>query len=123
MEHPDSWALNQDPSAVALIHNELRGESLPLDRFGVLDPGSVVPAKTASRSVLGYMTEMARFCGYAVAESGGLARSDVQALNRELRRELHLSRKPPGYFVPIELAHGSTRNSAFERRHHRRLVE
>ena len=42
-------------SAVARIHNELRGESLPLDRFGVLDPGSVVLAKTASRSVLGYM--------------------------------------------------------------------
>lgn len=110
-------------SAVALIHNELRGESLPLDRFGVLDPGSVVLAKTASRSVLGYMNEMARFCEYAVAESGGLALSDVQALNRELRRELHLSRKPPGYFVPIELAHGSTRNTAVERRHHLRLVE
>ena len=66
---------------------------------------------------------MARFCEYADAESGGLAQSDVQALNRELRRELHLSCKPPGYFVPIELAHRSTRNTAVERRHHLRLVE
>ena len=86
-------------SIVALIDNELLAENLPLDRLGVLDPGSVVLAKTASRSVLGYMNEMARFCEYAVAESGGLARSDVQELNRELRRQLHLSRQPPGYFV------------------------
>ncbi len=111
-------------SVVALIQNELRAETLPLDRFGVLDPGSVELAKTASRSVVGYMNEMGRFCEYAVAESGGLAQSDVQELNRELRRELHLSRKPPGYFVPIELAHGSsTRDTGVERRHHLRLVE
>src|SRR5216683_7860087 len=38
---------------VTHIHNELRAESLPLDRFGVLDPGSVELAKTASRTVLG----------------------------------------------------------------------
>jgi len=50
--------------------------------------------------------------------------TDVQELNRELRRELHLARKPPGYFVPIELALGSsTRDTAGERRHHLRLVE
>lgn len=111
-------------SVVALIHNELRAENLPLDRLGVLAPGSVELAKTASRTVLGYMNEMARFCEYAVAESGGLAGSDVQELNRELRRELHLSRTPPGYFVPIQLAHGSsTRDAAVERRHHLRLVE
>lgn len=111
-------------SVVALIQNELRAENLPLDRFGVLDPGSVELAKTASRSVVGYMNEMGRFCEYAVAESGGLAQSDVQELNRELRRELHLSRKPPGYFVPIELAHGSsTRDTSVERRHHLRLVK
>jgi hypothetical protein len=111
-------------SVVALIHNELRAESLPLNRFGVLDPGSVELAKTASRTVLGYMNEMARFCEYAVAESGGLARSDVQALNRELRRQLHLSRQSPGYFVPIELAQGSsTRDTAVERQHHLRIVD
>jgi hypothetical protein len=64
-------------------------------------------AKTQSRTVLGYMNEMARFCEYAVGDAGGLARCDARELNRELRRQLHLSRRPPGYFVPIELAGGS----------------
>jgi hypothetical protein len=64
-------------------------------------------AKTESRTVLGYMNEMARFCEYAVGDAGGLARCDARELNRGLRRELHLSRRPPGYFVPIELASGS----------------
>jgi hypothetical protein len=35
---------------------------------------------------------MARYCEYAIADAGGLHRCDVQALNLELRRELHLSR-------------------------------
>ena len=95
------------PAVVALIHGELEAESLSLDRLGVLDSGSVALAKTESRMVLGYMNEMARFCEYAVAEAGGVARCNARKLNRELRRELHLSRQPPGYFVPIELAGGS----------------
>jgi len=37
----------------------------------------------------------------------GMAGFDARELNRGLRRELHLSRRPPGYFVPIELAGGS----------------
>ncbi len=57
--------------------------------------------------MLGYMNEMRRFCDYAVAEYGGLAQCDPWKLKRELRRELHLSRRSPGYFVPIELAGGS----------------
>ena len=57
--------------------------------------------------MLGYMNEMARFCEYAIADAGGLARCDARELNRALRRELHLSRRTPGYFVPIELAGGS----------------
>jgi len=99
-------------SIVALIEKELVGESLPLDRFGVLDSRSIELAKTESRTVLGYMNEMARFCGYVVSEYGGLARCDARDLNRELRRELHLSRRPPGYFVPIELAGGSPAQDA-----------
>jgi len=67
--------------------------------------------------VLGYMNEMARFCEYAVDEAGGLARCDTRELNRGLRRELHLSRQPPGYFVPIELAGG------FRDRPHLRVVD
>lgn len=50
--------------------------------------------------MLGYMNEMVRYCRYA---KGGLGRWDIDTINRELRRELHLSRQPPGYFVPIEL--------------------
>jgi hypothetical protein len=111
-------------SVIALIHAELRLESLPLDRFGVLDPRSVRLAKTASRSVLGYMNEMGRFCEYAVADSGGLEHCDAHALNRELRRELHLSRRPPGYFVPIELVGGSsTRGTAVAGRPSLRIVK
>ena len=95
------------PFVVRFIHNELEAESFPLDRLGALDPGSIALAKTASRTVLGYMNEMARFCEYAVADTGGLASCDARELNRELRRELHLSRRAPGYFVAIELAGGS----------------
>jgi hypothetical protein len=95
------------PSVVRFIHEELEAESFPLDRLGALDSRSIALAKTESRTVLGYMNEMARFCEYAVGDAGGLARCDARGLNRELRRELHFSRRPPGYVVPIELAGGS----------------
>jgi hypothetical protein len=88
---------------VRLIQRELRSEGLPLDSFGNLDLSSVELARTASRNVLGYMNDIARSCEYAIAESGGLGRCDIERLNRELRRHLHLSRQPPGYFVPIDL--------------------
>ena len=95
------------PSVVRFIHTELEAESFPLDRLGALDSRPVALAKTESRTVLGYMNEMARFCEYAVGDAGGMAGCDARELNRGLRRELHLSRRPPGYFVPIELAGGS----------------
>ena len=64
----------------------------------------------------------AKFCEYAVAESGGLSRTHVREFDCELRRELHLSHRPPGYFVPIELVHGSsTLDSAVEQ--HLRVVK
>src|SRR5260370_38181598 len=95
------------PSVVGSIHKELEAESFPLDRLGALDSGTIALAKTESRTVLGYMNEMARFCEFAVDNAGALARCDGRGLNHELRRELHPSRRPPGYFVPIELACGS----------------
>jgi hypothetical protein len=95
------------PSVVRFIHEELEAESFSLGHLGALDSRSIALAKTESRTVLGYMNEMARFCEYAVGDAGGLARCDARELNRGLRRELHLSRRPPGYFVPIELASGS----------------
>lgn len=94
-------------SVVRFIHQELEAEGFPLDRLGALDSRSVALAKTESRTVLGYLNEMARFCEYAVEDAGSLARCDARELNRELRRELHLSRQPPGYIVPIERAGGS----------------
>jgi hypothetical protein len=96
------------PSVVTFIHKELEAESFPLDRLGALDSRSIALAKTESRTVLGYMNEMARFCENAVGDAGGLARCDARKLNRELRRELHLSSRPPGYFVPIDMAGGSS---------------
>jgi hypothetical protein len=96
-------------AVVNLIEHELRSENLAPNAFGELDSGAVTVANTASRVVLGYMNEMARFCEYAITDSGGLQRCDHRSLNRELRRQLHLSRRPPGYIVPIELAHGQPR--------------
>ena len=101
------------PSVVMFIHTELEAESLPLDRLGALDSSSIALAKTESRTVLGYMNEMARFCEYAVSDAGGLARCDARKLNRELRKELHLSKRHPGYFVPIEMATGSRDRAQF----------
>jgi hypothetical protein len=49
------------------------------------------------------MNEIVRYCRYTVAAQGGLARCDLKSINRDLRRELHLSPRPPGYFVPIDL--------------------
>lgn len=95
------------PSVVRFIHQELDAEGFSLDRLGALEPRSIALAKTESRTVLGYMNEMARFCEYEVDDAGGLTRCDARELNRKLRRELHLSRQPPGYIVPIESAGGS----------------
>ena len=95
-----------------LIQRELRAEGLPLDTFGNLDLNGVELAKTASRNVLGYMNEIARYCEYAIAESGGLGRCDIERLNGELRRHLHLSRQPPGHFVPIDLVRARPRRAA-----------
>ncbi len=103
--------------AVRLIQRELEAEGLPPQSFGLLDGGDVQLAKTASRSVLGYMNEMAVFCECTIATHGGFAGCDFELLNHHLRRELHLSRKPPGYFVPIELVRGrAARIGTFEER-------
>ena len=85
---------------VGKIEAELASEGLPADCLGRLDPDAVQVAKTASRSVLGFMNEMAFDLAYAVAEAGGLGSSDVGELNRDLRRRLH---SRDGYATPLEL--------------------
>ena len=101
------------PCVLRFIHKELEAESLPLDRLGILDSRSIALAKTRSRTVLGYMNEMARFCEYAVATAGGLARCNVGQLNRELRRELHLSRHRPDTSSPSNLPADSATDCLF----------
>ena len=86
--------------AVEAVEAELRSESLPPDTFGRLDPDAVRLAKTASRSTLGFMNEMAVHLRYQVADAGGLSHGDISTLNRDLRRTLH---NRGGYLYPIEL--------------------
>lgn len=85
---------------VAKIEVELASEGLLSDCLGRLDPEAVQVAKTASRSVLGSMNEMAFYLDYAVADAGGLSHCDSTALNRHLRRRLYSS---DGYATPLEL--------------------
>jgi len=49
-----------------VVELELRSEGLPLDSLGRLDPDSVQLAKTASRSILGFMNEMAVLLRYEI---------------------------------------------------------
>jgi hypothetical protein len=85
---------------VGRIEAELASEGLPAECLGRLDPDAVQVAKTASRSVLGFMNEMAFYLEYAVAEAAGLGNTDVGELNRDLRRRLH---SRDGYATPLEL--------------------
>ena len=47
------------------------------------------------------MNDMAFRCEHAIADAGGLARTDLAELNRSLRRNINSAR---GYCPPIELA-------------------
>lgn len=85
---------------VRMIEARLREEDLPTDALGELDPASVGVARTASRSVLGFMNEMAFACRYQVEAAGGLDSTDVRALNERLVRTLH---NRDGYDDPLEL--------------------
>ncbi len=78
----------------------LRQEHLPADVLGPLVPDSVHLARTASRSVLGFMNDMVLHCRRQMEASCGLDFTDVEALNERLRRTLH---DHDGYCEPIEL--------------------
>jgi hypothetical protein len=83
-----------------LISRELLREQLPPDTFGSPDPASIILAKTADRSVLGCMTDMAFMCETVTTRSGGLAATDIADINQALRRNINSAR---GYQPPIEL--------------------
>jgi hypothetical protein len=89
------------PWAAAVAANALTEEGLEPDLFGALDPGAVRTARTASRSILGFMNEMALHIQYAVYDDGGLQRLDVGGVNHRLRRTLH---QIDGHYVtPMDL--------------------
>jgi len=92
----------RDPGRLVtgLISRELLREQLPADTFGHLDPAGVSLAKTADRSVLGCMNDMAFMCETVTTRSCGLATTDIADLNQALRRNINSAR---GYQPPIEL--------------------
>jgi hypothetical protein len=90
-----------------LIRRELAREHLPEDTFGGLEPDEVALARTADRSVLGCMNDMAFMCEVSVDRSGGLAGTDIAYLNQALRRNINRPRdinRPRGYTPPVDLA-------------------
>jgi len=84
-----------------LTGRELRREELPAGTFGDLGQQEVLLAKPTDRSILGCMNDMAFRCEHAIADAGGLARTDLPELNRSLRRNINSAR---GYCPPVELA-------------------
>ena len=88
---------------VPLIQAELVADGLSADTLGALEATEVVVARTADRSVLGSMNDMALMIESGVWADGGLPTCNVTELNRHLRRHLSGAR---GYKPPIELARG-----------------
>ena len=84
-----------------LVERELRREGLPPATFGNLRSQELILAKTADRSVLGCMNDMAFLCEVAISDTGGLANIDLGELNNALHRHINSSR---GYRPPVELA-------------------
>jgi hypothetical protein len=68
--------------------------------FGSPDPADVSLAKTADRSVVGCMNDMAFMSETVTTRSGGLATTNIADLNRALGRNINSAR---GYQPPIEL--------------------
>ena len=84
-----------------LAGRELRREGLPPATFGSLRSQELILAKTADRSVLGCMNDMAFLCEVAISDAGGLAHTDLGELSQALHRNINSSR---GYRPPVELA-------------------
>ena len=85
--------LRSTPNLVPeLIGRELLAEALPPSSFGSPTTEPLQVAKTADRSVLGCMNDMAFLCEVAVADAGSLTRVDVRALNHRLHRNINSAR-------------------------------
>lgn len=88
------------PYVTDLVVEALVSEGLPADALGRTNL-DVEVARTASRSILGHMNDMAYMCQAEVERTGGLAVTDIAGVNQRLRRGLH---NRGGYVVPLELA-------------------
>jgi len=84
-----------------LIGPELSREGLPTVTFGRLGEQELLVARTADRSVLGCMTDMAILCEHAIGESGGQRHADLAGLKRALQRNINSTR---AYQRPIDTA-------------------
>jgi len=85
-----------------LAGRELAREGLPAATFGELGEQELVVARTADRSVLGCMNDMAVRCERAsMTTSGSLGQADLADINQALRRNINSAR---GYQQPIDLA-------------------
>ena len=81
----------------------LYDERLPVEALGDLDGGAPVLARTASRRILGVMSEDAYMCEQVVASEGGLDSTELLDLNRRLRRNLHSVEG--GFATSLEVVH------------------
>jgi hypothetical protein len=89
---------------VAAVETELRVERLPADTFGELQPDTVRLAKTASRSTLGFMNEMAFELRYVVADTGVWG-----AKIRFARAKAVICRRDANFWHPTGTAQRGTR--------------
>ena len=85
---------------VGVVERELAAENLSTDTFGRLNDEGLRIARTADRSVLGCMNDMAYLAGDLIARAGGLKHASIGSVNRALRRNINSSR---GYARPIDL--------------------
>jgi len=85
-----------------LVVDGLASEGLAGTTLGPVDPSGVRVARTASRSVLGHLNEMTFEAQHLIAPAGGLRHTDLDCVNRRLRRGLH--RRGGGYAAQLELA-------------------
>ncbi len=85
-----------------LIERELQREDLPPGTFGNLRGQGLVVAKTADRSVLGCMNDMAFLSEVAITDAGGLAQCDLRRKVRAPRPKAPVTLVAPGPLV----AHG-----------------
>jgi hypothetical protein len=88
------------PPVVSAIETELRAEGLSAHRLGELDAQEVTVAKTADRRILGTINDLTVIAEHVIADAGGLARCDIDALNHALHRTIN---SITGYVPPIEL--------------------